>query len=374
MSGAGENMRVRSAALLIAVNLILTACVLEAALRLQQGIGPFYDLNLRPENVMVGLSDELNHVHLPGDEWDRDGLRRMNEPNAPSCRRKLLFMGDSFMEGLGTDDTVPVHVRHFLRQSFGTDVCVFNAACSSYSPSIYVVQARKLISRLRPNLVVIDIDETDPFDDYYRYRELVTRDDAGSIVAVRRTPITDLFQQGLVESTNKALYLHRLVAKLLFTRLEFPQSLTRYHQDVPSDLFVLARKPAAEVRSAYREQIAYFRATMEDLTRTLVSHSGSPDSSVYIHHPHLEHLAAGSGAFNDIVATTVASVASRYGAGFYDASADLQREFGADPRKYYIANDMHLNELGLRAYGLAVARYLVRMSGQDRSTSTAVHR
>src|SRR5262249_12563943 len=159
---------------------------------------------------------ELNHVHLPGGDWDRNGLREMNEPNAQSCAATVLFMGDSFMEGLGPSDTVPVHVRRFFAQALGQGLCGLNPARSSYSPSICVPQAKKLIPLLKPDIVVIDVDETDLFDDFYRYRDLVRRDDAGSITAVRRSPLIDRFQRGLVESTSKALYLHRLAAKLYF--------------------------------------------------------------------------------------------------------------------------------------------------------------
>jgi hypothetical protein len=360
------HIAVRRAARLIVVNLVAAACLLEAALRLQQMAGPLYDLSPRPESVMVGLSDELNHVHLPSQEWDRAGLRRMNEPNSPTCRGRLLFMGDSFMEGLGTDDTVPVHVRHYFKQAIGTDVCVLNVACSSYSPSIYVVQARRLMPHLQPNLVIVDIDETDPYDDYYRYRQLVTRDSAGSIVSVGRTPITDVFQKGLMESMSKPLYLQRLVAKLRFTRLTFPPLSARYRDGAPNDIFVLSRRPAGEAHTIYGEQIAYFRATLEDLTRTVLAQSGTPESLVYIHHPHLQHLMPAPDAFNDVVATTVAEVAARYGVGFYDATPDLKREFGADPARYYVNNDMHLNEAGLRTYGLAVAHHLAGLWEHER--------
>src|SRR6266851_4014654 len=87
--------RLRPVIWLVAVNILVTACLLEAVLRAQQE----YELDLRPEAVMIGLSDELNHVHPPGGDWDRNGLREMNEPNAQSCAATVLFMGDSFMEG-----------------------------------------------------------------------------------------------------------------------------------------------------------------------------------------------------------------------------------------------------------------------------------
>ena len=115
---------------------------------------------------------------LPGGGYDSYGIRGMDEDNPAQCPLKLLFMGDSFMEGLSRSDTVPVHVKQYLK-SVGRELCVFNAGCSTYSPSIFVPQAKKLIPLLKPDIIVIDVDETDLFDDYRRYRDLVVRDSAG---------------------------------------------------------------------------------------------------------------------------------------------------------------------------------------------------
>jgi hypothetical protein len=350
-----------SIARLILINLLVTVGVLEISLRAQQELGPLYDLDIRPESVLVGLSDELNHVHPPGIEWDRDGIRRMDEPNAAHCALRLLFMGDSFMQGFGPGDTVPVHVRRILSQEAGKDVCVFNAGCSSYSPSIFVPQAKKLLRLVEPNVTIIDIDETDLFDDYHRYRPLVARDATGSIAGVRRTAIAESFQQGLVDSTSKLLYVHRLVSKLYFTRLAYPRQFARYYRDKPADIFWLSRLPDDEARTRFGAEIEYFRSTLDDLTRTVLARIAAPDGLLYVHHPHLQHLGGGGAAFNNIVAETVREVASRHRVGFYDATADLKSEFGATPQRYYVANDMHLNEAGIRAYGAAVARHLAGM-------------
>jgi len=351
------------------VNLLIAAGLLEIGLRAQQRLGPLYDLDLRPEAIMIGLSEQLNHIHLPADEWDRNGIRRMNEANADRCSGRVLFMGDSFMEGLATEDTVPVQVRRFFGQKLGRELCVFNAACSTYSPSIFVPQAKQLIPLLKPDVVVIDVDETDLYDDYYRYRELATRDAEGSIVAVRRTPVTVLFQRGLIESTSKLLYLHRFVSKLYFTRIEYPKAFSQYNLDKPLDMFWASRLAAPEAAEKYGKAIDYFKATLDDLTRTVLSRSRGADDLVFIHHPHLEHLKSTGQAFNDVVSAAVQEVASRHNVRYYDATADLSKEFGSDPERYYIPNDMHFNPAGLRAYGVAVARYLAAQPIPDSNPS-----
>jgi hypothetical protein len=351
--------RLRRAVWVVTVNLLLSLALIEIALRAQQIFGPLYDLDLKADAATFGLNDELNHTHIPPvTEWNADGIRHMRVPNSTQCAPKLLFMGDSFMQGLGIDDTIPVHVRDYFRDVLHRDVCVFNAGTSSYSPSIYVPQAKKLIPRIKPELVIIDIDETDLFDDYYRYRHLVVRDQSGSIVAVRRTPLGEEFRQGLVAACKKPLYLQRLLAKLYFTRIVYPRLSADYRRNMEQDLFWASRVPIAVARERYGAAIGYFAATLQDLTDTAVRLMGSPQDVIYIHHPHLENLHTKGDVFNNVVSDTIGEVAARNNVRYYDATDDLKMQFGAVPGRYYIPNDMHFNARGLRAYGLAVANYL----------------
>jgi hypothetical protein len=350
--------RLRSVGGIVLANIAITLCLLELGLRLQQRMGPLYDLEFHSDAVVWGLSDELNHGHPQGTGWDSDGIRRMTVANAPSCRPKLLFMGDSFMEGLGPEDTIPVHVKAFFETSAGLEVCVFNAGASSYSPSIFVPQAKKLIPKIEPDLVLVDVDETDLFDDYYRYRELTMRDEHGSITAVRATPFAYFFRDGIVAALSQPLYVHRLLQKLYFTRFVYPRALALLMQRQPRDLADLAALPPDEERARYAAALAYFESTLEDLTSTILVRVGDPNRLIYLHHPHLGHLVDRGQRFNNVVAETVRHVAARHGVKFYDATDDLKAAFGDKPEKYYIPHDMHLNELGLHAYGLAVAKYL----------------
>jgi hypothetical protein len=348
--------RLRSILWLVAINVMLTVLRAEVVLRAQQKMGPFYDLDIQPDSMLIDASDELNHVHQPGPDWDGNGIRTMEEPNSESCAPRLLFLGDSFMEGLGPSDTIPYHVRNALRRNRGKDVCVFNAGASSYSPSIFVVQAKKLIPLLKPDLVVVDVDETDIYDEWYRYRELVIRDDVGSIVAVRHTPLTTEFQRGLLETSDKTWYLSRFVAKLYFTKIEYPRIYADRMKNRIIPVF-MADLPESEVRTAYADQIAYFAASLEDLTLSVLRLTGSPDKLVYIHHPHLPHLKATAQRYNNIVSETLREVTARHGVRYYDATEDLRERFGNDPERYYIPGDPHFNQAGARIYGMAVAEH-----------------
>ena len=351
--------RLGSVLRLLGINILVFLVLIEISLRVQQWIGPLLDLDIRPDHILAELSDELNHVHPPGADWDANGIRRMDEPNTPTCTPRILFMGDSFMQGLGPKDTIPVHVRPVLDRAWSKDVCVLNAGASSYSPSIYVAQAKKLVPLLRPDLVVVDIDETDIYDEWSRYRALVMRDAAGSVTAVRRTPLADRVLRRYVESTSKPFYLQRLLSKLYFSRITIPRLYAEYLAGRPEDATLVPGMEAAEARRRAADQIAYFAASLDDLTRTVTRLAGGADRLVYIHHPHPQHLLPGPGRYNRIVAETIGEVAARNGVRYYDATADLAARFGGAFRDYYGPDNMHFNEAGLRAYSLAVANFLV---------------
>jgi hypothetical protein len=215
-----------------------------------------------------------------------------------------------------------------------------------------------LVPLVHPDVVVIDVDETDLWDDYYRYRELAARDATGSIVAVRATPINVRFVRGLLESTRKPLYLHRLIAKLYFTRVEFPELLRYSNETRPADNLMLSKMTEAEARRDHGAEIEYFRMTLDDMTTTVLATMGGPKGLVLIHHPHLGHLRSAGVAFNNVVSATLQDVARRQGVDYYDATEDLRKAFGPEPEKYYIPDDMHFNADGTRAFGIAVAKHL----------------
>ena len=121
------------------------------------------------------------------------------------CPKKKNFFGDSFMEGYDDEHTVPsIFVKDFSHEN----ICIvpFNAGYSSYLPAIFVPQARRLLPIIHPEYVVIDIDETDFFDDNFRYKNLIIRDDDGKNIGVKETPgAKDIFSE-LVAISGKHFF------------------------------------------------------------------------------------------------------------------------------------------------------------------------
>ena len=149
-------------------------------------------------------SDVLNHKPTPENQnlciygdltgftykrsFDANGIRIIDDRELlAGCRNpvSMLFLGDSFMEGYDDRNTLPYHVAKYFRDERSICLKTHNAGYTSYSPSIFVPQARKLLPIVRPDYIVIDIDETDFYDDFVRYRKLVTRNERGQNVGVK---------------------------------------------------------------------------------------------------------------------------------------------------------------------------------------------
>ena len=198
--------------IVITVGLTLLLC--EGILRIQQNLGPLYDLNFETVNYDY-LSDICNHKNIPVNiqKWagmklikfyDANGIRiNALRPSYSNQKNifKILFMGDSFMEGFDDANTLPQHIWEYLQNTNLQNIpMVFlNAGCGSYSPTIYIPQAKLLIPKLKPNFLVIDIDETDLGNDYISYRHLVLRDAEGKILRVKRAPLHYAFLKGFIK-------------------------------------------------------------------------------------------------------------------------------------------------------------------------------
>jgi hypothetical protein len=173
---------------------VYVVCLLlavEMALRFQQSVGPLYDLEFK-KALSVRTSDVVNHQPAIGGGYDQDGIRTIpaQAKEQGGAAFKVLFMGDSFMQGHNAEENIPVDIWNYYRtqQMPREAMCFLNAGYWSYSPLIYIAQFKVLHPKLKPDFVVIDIDETDLGDDFLRYRHLAYRDDQQKVIGVKPTP------------------------------------------------------------------------------------------------------------------------------------------------------------------------------------------
>jgi hypothetical protein len=238
-----------------ALLVITWGVIFEIGLRMQQYFGPLYDLELANINLNWE-SNVLNHKPEPENQnlciygdltgfsykrsYDTNGIRIIDDAALlTGCRNpvSVLFLGDSFMEGFDDKNTLPYHVAKYFKTERGVCLKTYNAGYTSYSPAIFVPQAKKLLPIVRPDYIVVNVDETDLYDDYARYRRLIVRNERGQNVGVRVSPIGHECSIGLMEARKHPLYLMRFVAKLWLTFMRMPSVIEKCRSDLTLFLF-----------------------------------------------------------------------------------------------------------------------------------------
>ena len=362
----------RQAALLV----IAWAVIFEIGLRMQQYFGPLYDLEMASINL-DWESNVLNHQPTPKDQnlciygdltgfsykrsYDANGIRIIDDTALQAeCRNPLsvLFLGDSFMEGFDDKNTLPYQVEKYFK--IEREVCLksYNAGYTSYSPAIFVPQAKKLLPIVRPDYIVVDVDETDLYDDFARYRALIVRNERGQNVGVKASPIGHECSIGLIEARRYPLYLIRLVAKLWHSLVHMPSVIKKNQSDLV--LFSYSQDHGADLEQKYSAALLTFRQNLQELADVLKDYTKDGSRVLCIFHPHLEHLkpdAAGR-VWNDLVSSSVQKACVGNNFLFFNATETLKQRFGSHPENFYWKNDMHFNFKGLEEYSAAVAAFM----------------
>jgi hypothetical protein len=357
---------------------IVWGVVFEFGFRLQQYFGPLYDLEMANVNLNWE-SDVVNHQPTPenqnlciyGDStgfsykrsFDANGIRIIDDKALlADCRNpaSVLFLGDSFMEGYDDKNTLPYHVAKYFKTERGVCLKTYNAGFTSYSPAIFVPQARKLLPIVRPDYIVVDVDETDLYDDFARYRNLIVRNARGQNVGVKVSPIGRECSAGLMEAREHRLYVMRLAAKLWHSYVHMPSVIEKY-QGSDLALFSYSQDQGTDLERKYAEPLSAFRQNLQELADVLKDYTGDGSRVLFVFHPHIQHLkpdAAGR-LWNDLVSSSVQKMCAANNFLFFNATGTLKQRFGSHPENFYWrSGDMHYDFKGLEEYSAAVAAFM----------------
>ena len=361
-----------------AVLLVITwAVIFEIGFRLQQYFGPLYDLEMASVNLNW-QSDVVNHQPTPQDQnlciygdstgfsykrsFDANGIRITDDTaQQAGCENpvSVLFLGDSFMEGYDDKNTLPYHVAKYFKTERGTCLKTYNAGYTSYSPAIFVPQAKKLLPVLRPDYIVVDVDETDLYDDFARYRGLIVRNERGQNVGVKASPIGRECSLGLMEARKHPLYLMRFAARLWHSFVHMPAVVEKNRSDFT--LFSYSQDQGSDLERKYAEPLASFRSNLQELAEVLKDYTGDGSRVLFISHPHLQHLKpdAKGRLWNNLVSSSVQKICVANGFLFFNATEALKKRSAPHPERFYWGgNDMHFSHEGLAEYSAAVAAFM----------------
>ncbi len=107
----------------------------------------------------------------------------------PQNTFRILMVGDSYTEGYGVEsaDSFPKQLESMLNNgSAGKKYEVISAGVGSYSPILEYLLLKYRGIQLNPDLVILNFDWSDPFDDY-DYSRFAVRNNA-DVIAVKRQP------------------------------------------------------------------------------------------------------------------------------------------------------------------------------------------
>lgn len=109
---------------------------------------------------------------------------RSPEPKTPKSAFRILMLGDSFTEGVGVnwEDSFGGSLQKILdKKGYKTEV--LSAGVLSHSPVLEWLFLQHNGGVLMPDLVLLNLDLSDFFDDY-RYEKIADRNSDGEIIAV----------------------------------------------------------------------------------------------------------------------------------------------------------------------------------------------
>ncbi len=378
---------------LVAANVLLLA-LLVAGLEL---VSSFFVV--KPSSNMV-YDYRLNHTWRPASTARIDAQARRNpdypDPYTLHFNRqgwietydvdqtkadnvfRIFYVGDSFTAGATPmESSVPSIVERGLnamQTGDGRRFEVINTGTPSYSPTIYYVLLSQVLFDYAPDLIVLNVDMTDDFDDW-KYRDAAVLDESGNLVAV---PPRNLFAADYIDTERGPVpaTLSRRVA--LFLHLN---SYT-YHfvQRVSARLFgpprVEVADPATDLaQNAYPRfawcQHEWTEETERNVQRTLdlLRRVGelAQENGVKLMIGSVPHYRQFSRArdgtehpeWSDRPHREIGHVAAELGVPYLNALEALRPMIqGSAPTDFYYANDMHFNPRGNEVWAAAHLDFL----------------
>lgn len=368
--------------LLVIVSCGLGLLLCEAALRLQE---PFLHKMAR-YNI-----ERLYAAHPIWDHWPRPNFRfadhllpRPQYPNPlifrfnsygcrdgrepqvpkPAGLRRILVMGDSFTEGLYEEDTLAAELQRTMDRAGGGRYEVMNCGSVSYSPLLHFLRLKHQLLNLAPDVVVMNIDLTDVYDDYWRYRPLYDFSRDGEPVLMHPAPRwRNRFLAWGVDNSYLVRLLYAYRARFLrafyrpLIRLGFDNAflgvapsdavLFRYHSTLGPD--------SEEWRTAVGYSVGMVSRII-DLTR---EHGVRLIVTTY---PHKEQVRPDKDGrlWNREYEYSLERLCRERGVEFYSAFDGIRAAVDAGQQPVFWETDMHFTPEGQRIWGRLVSAYVLK--------------
>jgi hypothetical protein len=339
------------------------------------------------------IADELlNHRWRPNYVFTERGCtRRINGQSwledydiskpKPSNTIRIFYLGDSFTAGecgSSVPDQVEIKLRAEL-QDAKREIEVINAGTPSYSPVLYYLQFKHEILPYQPDLIVINVDMTDNFDDYLCLL-IGKRDSNGEIIAVPRgSTISQQFRRtkaGLKRKNRLAI-----IADTLGEYSYFVSHSLRLYYEHKERLFAKNDRPVnASIRKdkadgpenldpyAWCDEhwspntITSVEHTLAYLEKLILLAKKAGISVVITAVPHLEQFL---GTWSKEPLRAIEELCLKHKIAYLDSYSGLDNLLqGRDPKSLYLPNDMHFSPLGYQYWAEVHRNFLLKELGR----------
>jgi hypothetical protein len=272
-------------------------------------------------------------------------------------------LGDSFTEGLYFEDTVAARLEQRLNEvSDGLHFEAVNCACASYSPFLHYLRLKHQFVNLEPDVVVMNIDLTDVFDDYWRYRPRYKFSADGEPITMRNP--ARWWNQTVAWAIGR-FYLGRVVYshRLYFMRkLHGPLKhlgLSDLDLEVPpteAELFpYFSTLPIESER--WKREVGFCLENIERIIRLCRERGITLIVTVYPHKEQLKPDVNGK-VWNREFEYRVEKLCRDQGVDFYSAYEGIKSAVQAN-EPVFLEHDMHFTPEGQRIWADLLSAYLV---------------
>lgn len=280
------------------------------------------------------------------------GLRDDRELTIPKPRGvvRVLMLGDSYTEGYYAEDTVSARLEARLTNLF-PDVKheVINGGCSSYSPLLEYLRLKHQLVQLEPDLVVVNVDPSDIFDDAERYGATAVFDATGEPLAAGG--YVNRFRRG-AEWIKDWSYLARVASWYWRTRHadkgSAEMTYVPYHSSIPPE------------SAQWQKEVA---ATMANLRRIIEYCRNRRIRIAVTTYPHRRHLAPnpGEALWHRGYERRIQELCDKEHVPFHSAYDDIAAAYRVGQPLYW-ESDVHFTPVGQRVWSESIIRfYLTRL-------------
>jgi lysophospholipase L1-like esterase len=297
--------------------------------------------------------------------FNAQGCRHATDLAVPKSAgvTRILVLGDSFTEGAfnNLEDTAAARLQKALEQTNpGQRYEVVNCAFSAYSPILHYIRLRDQFLALQPDAVIVNVDNTDIFDDYWRYRPFATFRPDGEPELVHRP---GAFARQVKEFAWYYSYLFRYLffvadhggAKPAFSLTVHAADLPPLAKPADTMAFFSSIDPASR---DWKEPVDFCLLNVERIVKLLRGHGVKVAITGYPHARQLPHADGSAPEWNRAFEYALKERCASLNVPFFSAwdgiAAATQRA-----GSLYWADDMHFTPAGEQIWSDLIARWWI---------------